>query len=214
MAIWIVLPGTIFNTHSHFLLMSVLAVWNWQLWSFSITGSVLPGKYAAVSCVQHVEVSESTKMGYRHQEQTVWFESLLIHRVSPLYGLQPVFLWLLLFLRSGPVARTWLCFQCFDLPLHLPTEKGWLAARCMSADWNRKYTLYILLCVLMWWKLDLLLHASVDKEVCFLSGWYICSCQQGGQEIAFDLTVIRLNMFGHSVWPPMISYQGLSSVLV
>lgn len=132
--------------------MSVLAVWNWQLWSLSITGSTLPGKYAAVSCVQHVEAFELTRMGYRHLEQTVWFKSLLIHRVSPLCGLQPLFLWRLLFLRSGPVARTWLCFQCFDLPLHLQAEKGRLAAHCMRPDWNRKNKLYIFLSVLLWWK--------------------------------------------------------------
>lgn len=149
MAIWIVLPGSIFNTHSHFLLMSALAVRHWQLSSFNITGTVLPGKYAADSCVQHVEAFESNKMGYWHLEQTAWFESLLIHRVSLLWGLQPLFLWLLLFLRSGPVARTWLSFQCFDLPLHLETEKG---STLHEATLKQKiHTVYFALVVKAYW---------------------------------------------------------------
>lgn len=63
-------------------------------------------------------------------------------------------------------------------------------------------------------KLDLLPHASVDKEVCFLSGQYICSCQQVGQQIAFHLTLIQLNIFGLSIQPPVIGYQCLSSAPV
>lgn len=64
-----VLPGYIFNAHSHLLLMSVLAVGSWQLQSF--VASVIPGKYAAVSCVQHVEAFELAKTGCRPLEQTV-----------------------------------------------------------------------------------------------------------------------------------------------
>lgn len=51
-------------------------------------------------------------------------------------------------------------------------------------------------------KLDLLAHASVGKEVCFLSGQYICSCQQVGQQTASHLTLIQLNTFGLSIQPP------------
>ncbi len=85
-----------------------------------------------------------------------------------------------------------------DLPLLFPTEKGRLTARCMNPDRNRKHTACVasFLSVL---KLSLLPHASVDKEVCFLSGRYICSCQQGSQEVAFDLTVIRPYIFGPPV---------------
>lgn len=63
-------------------------------------------------------------------------------------------------------------------------------------------------------KPDLLPHASVHKEVCFLSGQYICSCQQAGQQLTFDLTLIQRNVFGHSIQPPVIGYQCLSSMLV
>lgn len=57
-------------------------------------------------------------------------------------------------------------------------------------------------------KLVLLPHARVDKEVCFLSGQYICSCQQVGQQTASRLTLIQLNSFGLSIqlpcdWLPM-----------
>lgn len=157
-------------------------------------------------------------MGYQYLEQTLWFESLLIHRPSPLCGLQALFLWLLVLLRSGPVARTWLCFQCFDLPLHSPTENGWLAARSMMTGLKQKiYTVCfasLSFCGESLLKPDLLPHASVDKEVCFLSGQYICSCQQAGQQLTFDLTLIQRNIFGHSIQPPVIGYQCLSSVLV
>lgn len=55
--------------------------------------------------------------------------------------------------------------------------------RLEKADWQiAAYTLHILLSVLLWWMPELLLHASVDKEVCFLSGKYVCSCQQVGQK--------------------------------
>lgn len=63
-------------------------------------------------------------------------------------------------------------------------------------------------------KLDLLPHASVDKEVCFMSGQYICSCQQLSQQIAFHLMLIQLNIFGLSIEPPVIGYQCLSSAPV
>lgn len=63
-------------------------------------------------------------------------------------------------------------------------------------------------------KPDLLPHASVDKEVCFLSGQYICSCQQAGQQVAFDLMLTQMNISGHSIQPPAIGYQCLSSVLL
>lgn len=63
-------------------------------------------------------------------------------------------------------------------------------------------------------KLDLLPHASVDKKVCFLSGQCICSCQQFGQQIAFHLTLIQLNIFGLSIDSTVIGYQCLSSAPV
>lgn len=41
------------------------------------------------------------KRAERDEEQRALFESLLIHKPSPFYGLQPLSLWLLLFLQSG-----------------------------------------------------------------------------------------------------------------
>lgn len=85
-------------------------------------------------------------------------------------------------------------------------KKGRLEARCMSLNWNGKYTLYVLFSVLLCWK-----PTEARLVGSCLSGRYICSHQQGGQEIAFDLTLIRLNIFGHSIRAPL---NWLPSVLV
>lgn len=132
-------------------------------------------------------------MGYRPLEQIVWFESLLIHIVSLLYAPQPqfFFFWLLLFLRLGPLARTLLCFQCFDLPLRLPTEKGWLAAHCMGQDWTRKYTLdffcSLSFCGVSPLKLNVL-HTLLNNRDYFLSGVGLFTSTR-----RFDLMLIQLN---------------------
>lgn len=101
------------------------------------------------------------------------------------------FLWLLLFLRLGPLARTLLCFQCFDLPLRLPTEKGWLAAHCMRQDWNRKYTLdffcSLSFCGVSPLKLNVL-HTLLNNRDYFLSGVGLFTSTR-----RFDLMLIQLN---------------------
>lgn len=120
---------------------------------------------------------------------------------------------LLLFLWSGPVART-----CFDLPLHLQTAVK--RACCMlRQDW--KSTQYIFaFCPSVVKRLlmpDFYRLASEDEDICFLSGRYICSCQQCCQKKkkkAFDLMLIQLNSCVLLIRPHMIGWQVSLSNLI
>lgn len=156
-------------------------------------------------------------MGYRYLEQTVWFESLLIHRVSPLKGLKP------LFFMEAAVSAVWACGQdvtLFSVFWSASAIAGWkrLAGSTLhEAGLKQKiHGVCFALCpcvVKACWSRTCCFTLHWVKEVCFLSGRYVCSCQQGGQEIVFDLTLIWLNIFRHSIRPPLIGVYVKSACL-
>ena len=130
-------------------------------------------------------------MCYQDLENTVRFESLLIHCASPLYGLKPFFYGCCCSCGVGlwpgcdSVCRVLICL-CI-----LPTGNGRPGRTLHEAGLKHKKKNCIFSSLSFGGesrlKLDLLLHASVDKEVCLLSGRSVCSCQHGGHEITFVL---------------------------
>lgn len=112
---------------------------------------------------------------------------------------QPVFLCLLLCL-------------CRTVLIYLLLEKPRLSAFCTNQEPQSKPTLLLFLYTLpsIVLKLVLLPHASVAKDVCFQSG---CSCHQGGQEMAFDLTWFGLTLMWLNIFrPPMTGYMASCQV--